>query len=271
MKIVFIFITIVNLLHASSSIQKHYSKSKTNIYQPISYMKFLEAKKCFKQVFLTLKNHHCLSSLEFKLTEFNQTIIIEDKKRQGGGFFIIRDNPKAQNMLSIPHRFSDTHTGNIGFKMMNNDPFKASAFSTVHRKTMDIAHNPYNFFTAFHLAFASLFPKEFIYQLHGFSNKKRKESLAQKTSMITSTGSKFYSHQAIAICQHLKLAHKMCLVYGKTTHELGGTTNAQRNLLNLEGFKHFIHIEMNKSFRTELLNDTKARQIFSSILLLDTL
>jgi len=189
-------------------------------------------------------------------------IVVAKKNNPAEGFYIIRYNTQAtaRNMLSIPHRFYDKYTGTIGYKLMKSYHYRAIAFNTIQRKIMDAAHTPQTLFNAFHIAFASLYPDDTIYQLHGFNANKHKDILVKKSQIVLSSTTKQSSQKAIDISYCLKKEGYTTLLYGKEVFELGGTTNTQARTLKNHGFFNFIHVELNALLRERLANNSLSRQ-----------
>ena len=192
----------------------------------------------------------------------NHFIVLSQKDNLGEGFYIIRSNRSSslQNMLSIPHRFYDKYTGTIGYKLMKTHTYRAIAFNTVHRKIMDSAHTKQTLFNAFHIAFASVYPKDTIYQLHGFNADKRKDVLAKKSQIVLSSTTREPSLKVLDIYNCLREEGYHTLLYGRDIYELGGTTNRQGDTLKKRDFSNFIHIELNAPLRETLSKDSLSRK-----------
>lgn len=253
-----------SLLYPNESIQKIYFKSKSDNYQPINHTQYKQAVKCFTDIFNEdLSNKKALQLLGLSIVKRdNDIIILSDKRKNGQGFYMIRyKNPSfSQNMLSIPHRFYDIHTGNIGYKLMREHTYRAIAFNTVHRNIMDAAHTSQTLFNAFHSAFALLFQSESIYQLHGFSEKKHHNLLTKKSQIVVSSTDRIPTNKAKKIHTCFIKEGYNSLLYGQDVFELGGNTNTQAQTIKSNGFNNFIHIEFNMPLREALKNNATSRQ-----------
>ena len=264
MKIILLFLLIISVQYGQSKLRQIYLESKTERYMPLTPRDFEMATTLFKALLKTnisskIQTQY-LETLGLILFQVNQnnTVIIDTKKR-GWGFYIIRHSHEARSLLSIPHRFYDLGTANIGYKLMKEYPYKAIAFNTVHRKVMDTAHTEYTLFNAFHLAFSLIYPKEYIYQLHGFSSKNHTIVAAKSTDAIVSTTT-FPTIEADNIVQCINELGYNSRLFGKNVFELGGTTNLQAKLLRKKKYQNFIHIELNKQFRDDLYKDSALRK-----------
>lgn len=262
-----LFISLLFLpLYAKQGLWDIYVATKTKTYQSIDSSTFNKAEACFKELLkqntLTPNIQTCLNQLDLRAIKIEPSYIaLVEKEKNGRGFYLINTQHNNHNMLSIPHRFFDKKTGTIGFKLFKEHPYRAIAFNTVHRHTIDMAHTTNTLFLAFHLAFVQIYKDEYIYQLHGFSNHSRRTQQGKNISMILSTaqGSSFSTNEKICACVEKTLPYS-CGVFGRDIFELGATTNVQLNSLQARGFTHFIHIEMNVPLRKSINERIKSRQ-----------
>lgn len=259
MKIILIFFLFLSNINAVSQLKQLYIDSKATVYRSLSYSEFEMATSLFQTLLHGQINServmHSLQSLGLMLVHLDKynTAIIDHKKR-GWGFYIIRHDIPAQNLISIPHRYHDIGTGSIGYKLMKNHPYRAIAFNTAHRKISDLAHTKYTIFNAFHRAFSLEYKEEFIYQLHGFSKIKHGASDPENVNAIISSTT-FPTQQVEKIAQCISSLGYEARVFGKDVFELGGTTNHQSKMLKENGYLNFIHIELNKLLRDNLRSD----------------
>ncbi|MDF1881521.1 hypothetical protein JHD50_09440 [Sulfurimonas sp. MAG313] len=251
------------ILEAKSHMHNTYKQSKTKVYTEVSYEKYQSAIEIFIAI---LKNPSLnmykfskeLSSLGLEVLKFkNGFFCILDKTNKGGGFYIINETSTSGSMLSAPHRFHDFKTGSISYKLMIKGNYKAAAFNTVHRKIMDAAHTQVTLFNAFHIAFSRTYPQEAIYQLHGFSNKKRSTLAGQEADIIISNGSRYTNKRMQIIQKCLIKTDKKVALYGKNIFELGGTKNIQYKTLSQESYRNFVHIELNLYTRKEIVSQAE--------------
>lgn len=259
-------------LCAKESLWDIYASTKTEKYQPIDSSTFHKAKACFshllKEKKLTPQIQTCLNQLSLSAIEIEPSYIaLLEKQSNGRGFYIINTKTKNHHMLSTPHRFFDKKTGAIGFRLFEENPYRAIAFNTVHRHTIDMAHTTNTLFLAFHIAFYNIYKDEYIYQLHGFSNHSRRTQQAKHISMIVSGAqpASFATNEKICSCVEKTLPYS-CGLYGRDIFELGATTNVQLNSLEARGFTHFIHIEMNAPLRKSINGSMQLREKFNRCL-----
>ncbi|MDQ7047547.1 MAG: hypothetical protein Q9M39_07965 [Sulfurovum sp.] len=263
MKVILITFLFIIFANASTQLKKLYIQSQATVYVAFSSAEFKQAVYLFENLFLgkidTKSQVKLLESFGLRVVNIDEnSIAITNEVKRGWGFYIIRNGASKHNLLSIPHRFFDLGTANIGYKFMREYPYKAIAFNTVHRKICDVAHTKYTLFNAFHLAFASVYQDDFIYQWHGFSKLNRKTEAEKKVKSIISTTT-LPSKKTVNISECMNTLNYATRVFGKDIFVLGGTTNAQAIILKENGYHNFIHLELNKSFRDDLRSDKSLR------------
>lgn len=202
--------------------------------------------------------------------------LLESKKNyRGRGLFVLRKKPVFQPwLLQAPHAQSDLYTGKIVSLMFLEAEFKSAMWNSVPRKTpvqnsmltmsADMAHLPNSYWQAITESFARYYKKGKIIQIHGFSKMKRKSVAAKNSDVIISAGHRSppFWVQEYAQCLKKALPVKVSL-YPYDVKELGATTNVQGHLLQHLGFNGFLHIELSKAMRKQLLNNKKTRKLLS--------
>lgn len=187
--------------------------------------------------------------------------------KQGRGFFAINTQAKNNWLLQAPHADSDLYTGKIVSRLFLSGEFKAAQWNTVKRDISDMAHTPNTYWQAFTQAFAEQYPDGRVIQLHGYDQEIRKTKAGESGDMILSAG-----HEApplwvqqTAACLKKAFPQRVSL-YPFDVQELGGTTNVQGQLLQSLGHDGFLHIEMSKHMRRQLLDKAKLRNKFINCL-----
>lgn len=183
----------------------------------------------------------------------------------GGGALTYRLNAKAC-VISIPHRFFDTHTFEIG-KQIYNAHCQLMLSNTHHRhsesadkQSMDYSKRHDSLHNSAILAFQSLHKDAKVIQLHGFNQTKRKSDLAKQADFIVSQGKKGnVVKQQLTLC--LSKISRNSYFYPEQVQELGGTKNVLHTL-NLTPFS-FIHIEISKPMRERLIKESHTMSQFS--------
>ena len=218
-----------------------------------------------------------MNIVEFKRGKRIYTVVYEMKNKHfGRGFYIFCKSSIARNVaLEMPHRFWDTHTGIIGYKLMLSGCFSGAAWNTVHRyqtpndiaSSSDAAHSKNSFFYSFTLAFSEVMPKySILAQLHGFSNNKQKSYYGKKAAAIlsnsTSKPSKHFLYYAKLI---KKIFPSHTYIYPLTNIKwLAGIDNASGLVLRkADKNQIFIHMEMNDKTRLSMAKDYKQRKKFT--------
>lgn len=182
-------------------------------------------------------------------------------KAQGKGFIAIRSDQSKAWFLQAPHAKSDLYTGKIASQLFLEGPFKAAIWNTQPRKRVDMAHQFQSYWQVTTQVFAEYYPQARIIQLHGFATSKRKTTAAKNMDIIVSAGHNFPPLwvQKVTDCLKEKLPYNISL-YPYKVSELGATRNSQGQLLRSLGHAGFLHLEMNKKVRKNLLKDQQLRQ-----------
>ncbi len=183
--------------------------------------------------------------------------------KQARGYFAINAQANNHWLLQTPHADSDLHTGKIASRLFLSSAFMAAQWNTVHRDISDMAHTQDTYWQAFAQAFAALYPDGKIIQIHGFDQQSRKTESGSDSDMILSAGHERPPVwlQNTAKCLQAALPFKISL-YPSDVNELGGTQNAQGTMLRAMGFDGFVHIEMSKAMRVEMLENERTRARF---------
>jgi hypothetical protein len=225
-----------------------------------------------------------MNILELKRGKRVFTLIYEQPdKLFGRGFYIFCKSSIARNaVLELPHRFWDTHTGIIGYRLMLSGYYTAAAWNTVQRyqtpndqrSSSDMAHAENSFFYSFTMAFAESMPKKSVLiQLHGFSNKKQKSYFGKKASVVLSNSTSNPLRQFLYYAKLIKkIMPEPTYIYPLTNVKwLAALENISAKILRNKKKKQiFIHMEMNGKTRKKLKKDTKLRENFTECIIKDT-
>ena len=140
---------------------------------------------------------------------------------------------------------------------------RAGAWNTVRRSGGDLAHLPASYLQAFTRAFAATHRRGLLVQLHGFETSKRTSEAGAAADMIVSNGTREPPLWLLAVARGFRdgVARKV-KVYPNDIKELGGTTNAQANLLRDLGHDGFLHVDMSQGLRKQLRDDQSLREVF---------
>lgn len=183
--------------------------------------------------------------------------------RTGRGFYVFRRGRTPAIAVQAPHATEDLHTGQIALRLFAEGALAAGAWSTLPRTSADLAHLSASYFQAFTRAFATTSRHGVVVQLHGFEAGKRTSTAGKETDVIASNGTKRPPGWVLGIARALRENWTGSLkLYPTDIRELGGTTNAQVQLLQDLGYDGFLHLEMSLAFRKRLLEDRKLREDF---------
>ena len=191
--------------------------------------------------------------------EDKQLVIIEEhqSRRSGRGLYAIRTSVVDPIVVQAPHRFFDTDTGVIAKQLFERQQIQAAAWNTVHRKHFDIAHQSRSFFNAFTKVMTEKYPDIVNIQVHGFDATKRQgfHPEAASTLAIISNATRSPNRMTKNFARELKtlFGKDRVWLYPTETHELGATTNEQASVMRAQGSQKFIHVEMSKTLRDQLL------------------
>ncbi|WP_462155123.1 hypothetical protein [Pseudoalteromonas piscicida] len=175
--------------------------------------------------------------------------------------------PKHQPcVVSVPHRFHDKHTLTIGEHIFQHS-CQVLLNNTKHRydnnetgKTYDYAKQPHNIHTSAIVSFTSLHPTAKVFQIHGFSQKKRKTDAGKLSEIILSQG-KTNDDSLWKLKSCLVEQGYRALIYPQEVQELGGTQNIMHQLALPE--YSFIHIELSYQTRKQLINNNQQLEQFT--------
>ncbi|MEK0161138.1 hypothetical protein WLQ65_18680 [Pseudoalteromonas piscicida] len=169
-------------------------------------------------------------------------------------------------VVSVPHRFHDKHTLTIGehiFQhscqvLLNNTKHRYDGNDTA--KTYDYAKQLHNIHTSAVVGFTSLHPTAKVFQIHGFSQKKRKTDAGKLSEIILSQG-KTNDDSLWKLKSCLVKQGYRALIYPQEVQELGGTQNIMHQLALPE--YSFIHIELSYQTRKQLINNNQQLEQFT--------
>ena len=187
-------------------------------------------------------------------------------QERGRGVYAIRTNAKLNVMLQAPHRYYDERTGAIVRQLFAENDIFAAAWNSSHRSQIDLAHEPLHDFNAFSDAISN--GETRVIQLHGFDAMRRDRRL-QSTDVILSNSTRFPDRFVMQTAIGLKelLGRSAVRVFPLETEDLGGTKNAQAELLRRSGIFNFLHVEMGADYRLELVKSASSRREFAAALL----
>ena len=194
--------------------------------------------------------------------------VLRDAQDAGQGFFIFNPTPRRNVVIQAPHRDSDLRSGEIALRLFVEGGLRAGAWNTVHRRgperqslDTDLAHVQRSHFQALTAALARKAPEARLLQLHGYAQQRRRSAAGRASQLILSAGRREVS--AAAADLHACLVRRFgtqALLYPTQVQELGGTTNAQSRLLQAQGHGGFLHLELSRPLREELVESPPRRR-----------
>ena len=249
------------------------SEAKTDTYVEPSWKEVLRAKRYFTKLMVegpSCDQEGAWARLSYELVRVSGDGVPpiwmlheQPNDRRGRGVFAVRTGQGTPLFIQAPHRYYDIGTGVIARKLFVESDSLFIAWNSAPRyvsDTSDLAHTAKSYLQAMSLAFALLYPKGHVLQLHGFSSKKRTTRQAPKAQVIVSDGTDSPSSetQRLTACLKRDLTRHTVL-YPRDVHELGATTNTIGRALRRRSFKGFLHMEMSRALRMRLIKDPLAR------------
>lgn len=189
----------------------------------------------------------------------------------GRGFYAFSTVTGKPWVLQAPHGNDDLHTKTIALNLFREGLFAAAAWNTLPRNALvdggpelaDLAHLSNSYYQAFTRAFAQRYPEGRLIQIHGFDKNKRSTVAGATSDMIVSAGVEQATPWVVQVADCLKTKMPgVVRLYPIDVQELGGTTNAQKKLLQQLGHTGFMHVEMSENMRLRLRDDAVVRRDF---------
>jgi hypothetical protein len=203
-------------------------------------------------------------------------------RQRGAGALLVRTSADARNVLvEAPHTFFDVGTLDVAVTVFHELRARALLINTVHRTAggdapaddaeelrdharsgtaaADLAHAPQSFYLAAHRELVEAFGRAGTVQLHGF----RDEALPGTRVVVSAAGS---TADARAVQSGLAQALGPGVhLYPVDVKRLGGTTNVQARA-SIETNAPFLHLELSRSLRSELVTSEELRVRFARAL-----
>lgn len=200
--------------------------------------------------------------------------LMEDGAKKGRGFYLFADVPDSRTALMVPHGIKDLRTGKIGMELLSEGEFVAGAWNTVPRypqsgeqsHNQDLAHTQDTYFVAYTKAFADVYPRGRLVQLHGFATEKRETKAGREADVIVSSGSAILPQAIYELTNCLRRTPFRIALYPLQVRELGGTTNISGNVLQGMGHSGFVHLEMSYPLRTRMTESPQLLKTFEDCL-----
>ena len=278
--------------HKSELAELYLSTGLDGFFKPQTSKDMATCRRLFSKLFkgaTAAELRNSWKTLGMNIKEFKDhgktfTVVYEEKnKLYGRGFYMFCKSDLTRNVvLEMPHRFWDTHTGNIGYKLMLTGNFAAGAWNTVQRyqtpndlpTSSDMAHAANSFFYSFTEAFTETMPeKSLLIQLHGFSNKNQLSHYGKKARAVISNSTPAPIPTFLPYARSLKEAMPQpAYIYPLTNIKwLAALENVSAEVLRDADKKQiFIHLEMNKNTRLDMLNSAKLRKQFTKSVIKNT-
>ena len=235
-------------------------------YKPPSMEDFETAKSLFRSLLthgqsaLDPQTWHRFGFVQTLSADHTYVIIKEcQNHRTGKGLYLIRHKASHNVLVQAPHYPSDLLTGDIAACMFRDLSIKAVAWSTTHRQVVDLAHADGSYFNAFTEAFAEYAPQAIVVQLHAFSQKKHETDADLIVSSALETPPDSFKTRVFSLNKVFK-DHYRLYAYPEQISFLGGVKNANARCFYRAGGTLFLHLEMSKKFRNDLLREKTRRQ-----------
>jgi hypothetical protein len=199
-----------------------------------------------------------------------------DKRRGAGVVLIDGRSDAAPLIVEAPHTFFDAGTLEIAASVFATLRARALLINTVHRTGggdgesggdgddeargelarsrlahADLAHTESSFYLAAHQALLEAYDNPATLQIHGF-----RDEIGDGARVIVSAARSTADARAVAEALRPLLGADGVRTYPDQVRLLGGTTNVQARASAVAGAP-FIHLELSRSVRDELLRDAR--------------
>ncbi|CAM2010748.1 hypothetical protein [Acanthopleuribacter pedis] len=201
---------------------------------------------------------------------------LRDIRNFGRGFYLFRPPGALPVLLQAPHAFHDLDTGEIAMRWFVEGPWLAGAWNTAHRyevlpdlRPVDWVDRRDQYGQALTAAALSVMSRGVIVQLHGFEQMNRVTPAGRDAAVILSNGRETPSPAVWSLdaCfEGFQLGQVR--VFGEDVMELGGTRNQQALAVHADGGRlWFLHLEMDRPLRRNLVRDRSLRDDLAGCLL----
>jgi hypothetical protein len=190
------------------------------------------------------------------------------------GLFVFRLGTAQELLLQAPHSFYDLGSGAIQASLFEQLPIRAAFFNSAHRyggpgikqedrpdPAPDLAHRPHTLFQAATLGTSEALKDLVVIQLHGFRSRQGESVVLTPGAALQPIGIQRKFQQEI---QNL-FGEIGPVVTGAARPELAATTNLQGQILSSKSA--FLHLELSKPAREQLLGDPALLSAFGQSLL----
>ncbi|MEM9491857.1 MAG: hypothetical protein AAGC55_22115, partial [Myxococcota bacterium] len=225
-----------------------------------------------------------LAMEQWRIADDRYTVVGDAPGRiRGSGTYVLRHAPLPPAsplvVLQAPHPYFEYHIADIAAHALLTAPtrqhIRGLFISSMHRYQLapgvrrkadenpsDVCHNPDHLFSAATQALAEAGPALYVFQLHGFSERRQRDRPISGVDVIVNATAGTRSAQLTSIiAAHLQERFPDFAMrrYPDEIAELGGMTNVQRRLLRRYDHAVFVHLELSRRFRRHLAGDPAAR------------
>ncbi len=199
-------------------------------------------------------------------------VVREGVRRRGGGVYLVRAGSPSRLAVQAPHSFYDEGSLPLACALFRASTAAALFVNTAHRykaaavtaegvHPADVAHAPGTLFQAATAGFLMARTNARVVQLHGFGPRE------SNVAAVVSSGERSADHPLVdRIAAALIVATGASIVrFPEESAELGATTNVQGAAVRAARGE-FVHIEMSRGLRSELVDDAAKRARFISAL-----
>jgi hypothetical protein len=204
--------------------------------------------------------------------------------RGGGVYFFRLGAVPRERLVQVPHSFFDLGTLEIGRELAHATLARALFVNTVHRHQgakfsfaeeedvgdapADLAHQAQSFYQSLTLAALATLPQLQVLQVHGFADGAVVE-YPQAAVVVSAGAAPAGEAEAARVAGQLAtlLGPDRVLLYPRDTHKLGARSNQQGRAVAQVPFATFLHLELSRSLREELLRSAGLLHAFAAAVL----
>jgi hypothetical protein len=184
-------------------------------------------------------------------------------------YMVFRQGPEALScVVQIPHARTEVHLAALAPQIFTDLQARGVWMTQIRRGELDAAHDYLCDLSLATIASVRTIPDLVILSIHGFV-----PSLSNRlddTDIIVSGGTYYPTGRTLRMYEALRKRYRhrdQVLLFPWQTYQLGGTTNAQGQILRSFGYyESFLHFELSRTFRDELREKDAARREFSEVL-----
>ncbi|MCP4806810.1 MAG: hypothetical protein GY884_15815 [Proteobacteria bacterium] len=197
-----------------------------------------------------------------RVDEENGWVVMEPATEAADGLYVVRMTESSPVIVQAPHAWYDLKTGRLASLLFEEGTGQLLMLNSGQRyafERADLAHADDTYYQAFTIAAAQSLDQPLVVQLHGFADEN------SRASTVLSPGSALADPADLAdsrwdLTGLLPGRSKS----GDSVPKLAGRTNSQG--IALSSHARFLHLELSKKARSELVQEPEVRAELAEML-----